>query len=109
MHINLLYAATSPPPVSTIVVSITSSGINMAGENYKLECTTTVTGTTEEPVITWMNSMGNITTPRVVATGNMSTLTFIPLAASHAGMYTCQATLGSAMDSAYWTITVRSE
>ena len=83
----------------------------MAGKNYRLECTATVTGTTEEPVITWMNSMGNITTSRAVATGNMSTLTlnFIPLAASHAGTYTCQATLGSAMDSAYLTITVRSE
>ena len=81
----------------------------MAGENYKLECTATVTGTTEESVITWMNSMGNITTSRAVATGNVSMLTFIPLAASHAGTYTCQATLGSAMDLAYWTITVRSE
>ena len=58
-----------------------------------------------------MNNMINTNADgvTVVTTGGMSTLTFNPLAASHAGTYTCRATLGSAMDSASTTITVQSE
>ena len=99
---------TAAPPTVTII-SITSSGSNTAGESYSLECTVTVTGSTDQPIITWLDPMDNIITSGVVTTGSMSTLTFNPLAASHAGTYTCRATLGSAMDSAFRTITVQSE
>ena len=92
------------------MVSITPSGDNNAGERYSLECTVTVTGSNEQPIITWlMGPMDNMITSGVVTTGSMSTLTFNPLAASHAGIYTCRATLDSVMDSASTTITVQSE
>ena len=91
-------------------VSIISSGTATAGESYSLECTVTVTGSADLPTITWlMGPMDNMITSGVVTTGSMSTLTFDPLAASHAGTYTCRATLGSAMDSEARTITVQSE
>jgi hypothetical protein len=91
------------------MVSITSSGTATAGESYSLECTVTVTGSTDQPMITWLDPMDNMITSGVVTTGSMSTLTFDSLSASHAGTYTCSATLGSAMDSASRTITVQRE
>ena len=79
-----------------MMVSITPSGDNTAGESYSLECTVTVTGSTDQPTITWlMGPMDNMITSGVMTAGSMSTLTFNPLAASHAGTYTCRATLGS--------------
>jgi hypothetical protein len=89
---------------------ITSSGAATVGESYTLECTVTVTGSTDQPMITWlMGPLDNVITSGVMTTGSMSTLTFNPLSASHAGTYTCRATLGSAMDSASRTIIVQSE
>ena len=98
-----------PPTAVTVTVSpITSSGTATAGESYSLECTATVTGSDDQPTITWL--MGpNMITSGVMTNGGISTLTFKPLSASHAGTYTCRATLGSAMDSASRTITVQSE
>ena len=88
------------PPVTIAVAPITSSGSNTAGESYSLECTVTVTGSTDQPTITWM----------VNGDGSYSrTVTFNPLAASHAGTYTCRATLGSAMDTAVWNVIVQGE
>jgi hypothetical protein len=102
---------TANVPTPTISgVSISPSGTATAGETFRLVCTVTVTGSTDQPMITWlMGPMDNMITSGVVATGGMSTLTFNPLAASHAGTYTCRATLGSAMDSESRTITVQSE
>ena len=101
----------SPTPVTVSVSPINSSGNGTAGESHSLECTVTVTGSADQPTITWlMGPMDNMITSGVVRTsGSMSTLTFNPLAASDAGTYTCRATLGSAMDSASRTITVQSE
>ena len=98
----------APPTTVTINVSpITTSGDNTAGESYSLECTVTVTGSNDQPTITWL--MGPMITSGVVTNGGMSTLTFNPLSASDAGTYTCRATLGSAMNSTSTTITVQSE
>ena len=109
--------SSSTAPVTITVAPITSSGIKTAGESYTLECTVTVTGSTDQPTIIWLDNGAVIssTTTRMVSgiTGSAgsysTTLTFNPLAASHAGTYTCRATLDSAMDSASRTITVQSE
>ena len=53
--------------------------------------------------------MDSMITSGVITNGGISTLTFDPLAASHAGTYTCRATLGSIMDSVSRNITVQSE
>ena len=99
-----------PITVTVDVSPITSSGTATAGESYSLECTATVTGSNEQPVVTWlMGPTDNMITSGVITNGGISTLTLNPLAASHAGTYTCRATLGSAMDSASRTITVQSE
>ena len=96
-------------------VSITASGTSTAGETFRLMCTVTVTGSNDQLMITWlMGPMDNVINTNadgvtVVTTGSMSTLTFNPLSASHAGTYTCRATLGSAVDSASTTITVQSK
>ena len=89
------------------MVFITSSGTAMAGESYSLECSVSVTGSTDQPTITWMDSVNNQITSGVITSGSTSTLTFNPLVASHAGTYTCRATLNNAMQSASRTITVQ--
>jgi hypothetical protein len=89
--------------IIVVIVSvspITSSGTATAGESYSLRCTVTVNGSDDQPMITWlMGPMNNVITSGVVTTDGMSTLTFNPLSASHAGTYTCRATLGSIVDS----------
>ena len=79
------------------VYPITSSGTSFAGESYSLKCRV-MTGSIiiDQPVITWlMGYMDNVITSGVMTNGSKSTLTFNPLSASHAGTYTCRATLGS--------------
>ena len=68
-----------------------------------------MTGSTDQPTITWLDPMNNMITSGVVTTGTMSTLTFNPLAASHAGTHTCRATLDSTVETAEVMITVQSE
>ena len=101
---------TQPSPVS-ISVSITSvSGTNTAGETYSLECSATVTGSTDQLTVTWLDPMYNpVPSEMVTTTGSMSTLTFNPLSASHAGTYTCRATVGNTMQTATMDVTVESE
>ena len=79
------------------VISITASGTNTAGETYRLVCSVTVTGSTDQPTITWSDPMNNpVPSGMVTTTGSMSTLTFNPLSArSHAGTYTCRATIAT--------------
>ena len=99
--------------VVDISVSITESsvsGTNTAGETYSLECYATVSGSNHGPTITWLDPMNNPVPSRMVTTtGSMSTLTFNPLSASDAGIYTCRATVGRAMQNATVDITVESE
>ena len=90
-----------------ISASITESGNSIAGEIYSLVCSVTVTGSTEQPTITWLDPMNNQITSGVVTTGSISTLTFNPLAVSHTGKYTCRATLGSAEMSGSTEVSLR--
>ena len=89
-------STTSPPPM--VSVSITASGTNTAGETYSLVCSVTVTGSTDTPTITWFDSMDStVPSDMVSTTGSMSTLAFNPLSTSHAGTYTCRATVDGGM------------
>ena len=93
-----------------MTVSITPSGTNTAGETYSLVCSVTVSGSTDTPTITWLDPMNSqVPSDMVSTTGSMSTLTFDPLSASHAGTYTCKATLGGAMGAEMEEITVQGE
>ena len=88
---------TTQPGSVSISVSITPvSGTNTAGETYSLKCSATVTGSTDQPTITWLDPMNNpVPSEMATTTGSMSTLTFSPLSASHAGTYTCRVMVGS--------------
>ena len=88
---------TTAPPTPMLSVSITPSGTNTAGASYSLVCSVIVAGSTDTPTIAWLDPMDSQVPSEVVSTtGSMSTLTFNPLSTSHAGTYTCRATLGSA-------------
>ena len=93
-----------------ISLSITPSGTYTAGETYSLECSATVTGSTDQPTIIWLDQINNpVPSEMVTTTGSMSTLTFNPLAASHTGTYTCRGMVGGAVQSETVEITVLSE
>ena len=89
-----------------ISVSITPSGDsdNTAGQIYILNCTISISGSADQPTILWLGGGAEIDfaadAARTVSTTSgsdgsySSTLTFNPLAVSHAGTYTCRATLG---------------
>ena len=77
-----------------------------------------MTRSDDQPVITWLDEGVEIPSSDPTRTVSdtsgsggsySSTLTFNPLSASHAGTYTCRATLGSAVDSASRNINVQSE
>ena len=103
-----------PTPTITIIF-----GNNTAGDNYSLECSVNVTGSTAQPIITrWVyDGMEiNSTDPtRMVSmtTGSAgsysSTLMFSPLRASDAGMFVCQAILGDAMNSQSFSVAVQGK
>jgi hypothetical protein len=90
-------------------VTISPSGIDTtAGQNNTLLCAVTVTGSNEQPTITWLTDDGveikstsdatwTVSTTSSDSPGNYSgTLTFSPLVSSHAGTYTCRASLDDA-------------
>ena len=72
---------------------ITTSGTNIAGANYSLVCSATVTESSILPAISWLDPMNNTVTDHemVTATDGTSTLTFNQLSVSYAGTYTCTA------------------
>ena len=92
-------------------VSITPSGTNTAGETYSLVCSVTVTGSTDTPTIVWLDPINSqVPSEMVSTTGGISTLTFNPLSTSHAGTYTCRATLTSGgMETDIMIVTVQGK
>ena len=110
---------TTPPITPNITVSISTSGTNTAGETYSLECSATVTESTDQPTIIWLHD-GNEISPtdptRMVSPPTLrsnsdysSTVTFNPLLTSHAGTYTCTAMVGSVVETENTVVTVQSE
>ena len=108
---------TTQPGSVSISVSITSvSGTNTAGETYSLKCSATVTGSTDQPTITWLDDGVEITSSdatRMVSATTMSSggsyssiLTFNPLSASHAGTYTCRVMVGGVTASQTFMVNV---
>ena len=88
-------------PTVILVVAITPSGSNTAGEQYTLTCSasTSVGGTTDTPSFQWLGPDDMMVTTTdslmITATPSASILQFDPLQSSHEGNYTCQATVGT--------------
>ena len=75
-----------------------------------LVCSATVIGSTDQPTFTWLDPTNNpVPSGMVTTTGSMSTLTFSPLAASHAGTYTCRVTAGGETETQTYDIIVNSK
>ena len=103
-------------PFPTITVSISPAVTATAGETYSLVCS--VTGSTDQPTITWLDDGVQITSDSsrtVSATtsdgsnGHSSTLTFNPLSASHAGTYTCRAAVSGEVQTDTEVVTVQGK
>ena len=63
-----------------------------------------------QPTFTWLDPMNNpVPSGMVTTTGSMSTLTFSPLTASHAGTYTCRVTAGGVTETQTTTFVVDSK
>ena len=83
------------------MVSVTAGGNPTLGLSYTLTCNVNVaSGVTGNPTVLWMRAgdSASITTGGGFTVSNTSTtsytLTINPLRQSHAGRYTCQATVG---------------
>ena len=83
------------------MVSVTAGGNPTLGQSYTLTCNVNVaSGVTGTPTVLWMRSGSStpITTGGDFTVTNTSTTSYIltinPLRQSHAGQYTCQATVG---------------
>ena len=96
--------------VVTITIMITDVSAGLPGEILSMECSAAVTGSIDQPTIIWLENNGieiSSDTARTVSMTSAhgsggrysSTLTFNPLAASHAGTYTCRAVMGDVMNS----------
>ena len=79
---------------------ITHSGTPTAGETFSLNCS--LSGTTDPVTYQWINSNGT-------QLSNVSQLMFSPLLASHVGVYTCQATVGSVVVEGSATVSISRE
>jgi len=100
----LQYLPSSLLPVYTIQVSITPGANPTAGQSYTLTCTVTPQGgLAGTPTVQWRGPSGSdhITTGGdfTVSSTPPYTLTINPLRQSHAGEYTCKATIGSTVGS----------
>ena len=99
----------STPQPPSISVSISASGSNTAGQTYRLVCSATVTGSTNQPTFTWLDPINNtVPSGMVNTTGSISTLTFSPLAVSHAGNYTCRVTAGGVTETQTTTVVLNN-
>ena len=104
-------------PYPSVNMMITTSGSPTVGEMYTLKCS--VTGSTDQPTITWLDHDGQITSSnptRMVSATTLnsggsyfSNLTFTPLSAAHAGMFMCRATRAGAVGSASIAVTVEGK
>jgi hypothetical protein len=72
--------------VVSIGVVITSTGTPTAGQSYSLDCS--INETADPATYQWFYSNGT----QLASTNQLQ---FSPLLASHAGTYTCRATVGS--------------
>ena len=91
-----------------ITPSITTDGMNIAGETYSLVCSVAAS---LNPTITWLDPMNNPVSSEMVTTEIRitSTLTFDPLSASDTGTYTCRTTAGDEIQTATMVVDVLSE
>ena len=88
-----------PLPLHTVLVSITAGGNPTLGQQYTLTCNVSVaSGVTGTPTVQWV---GPGSSAPIVPGGDFAvsstppyTLTINQLCPSHAGQYTCQATVG---------------
>lgn len=81
------------------VITISSSGNLIAGENYTLSCTVTVIdGLVDDALVTtsWTDREGNLLqsdSVQIASVNTTLTLDFFPLVLLHGGQYTCNASV----------------
>ena len=82
-------------PFCTVLVSITAGGNPTLGQQYTLTCNVNLaSGVTGTPTVQWMGPVPITGGDFTVSSTSPYTLTINPLRQSHAGQYTCQATVG---------------
>ena len=83
------------PYLYIVLVSITAGGNPTIGQQYTLTCNVNVaSGITGTPSVQWMGPVPITGGDFTVSSTSSYTLTINPLRPSHAGQYTCQATVG---------------
>ena len=98
-----------PTTMYTELVFVTKGKIPVLGQQYSLTCNVTISnGIVGDPTVEWMWPNGS----NVITTGGdftishtpSNTLTINPLRESHAGQYTCRASVGGVSGTASVTV-----
>ena len=98
-NVTLIFVCLVLPALPSPVVTITSIGDSVVGENYTLNCTVSILENIVGNAIlssTWTNVNGHPLQPDLAITHGASTslvLHFSPLYASHGGQYICNASV----------------
>ena len=96
---NIIFHYFSPSELPAPLISITSEGNSVAGENYTLICTVSVVeGLADGASIaaSWTDDRRNPLQSDILQTSNTNTtltLEFVPLFSSHGGRYMCNASI----------------
>ena len=100
------------------VTFIRDAGVSTAGQSLNLTCTAILNGIAGSPTIQWLDSNSNpisnnsnFTVENMIMVNDSAyerTLVFSSVHTSHAGHYTCRATLGQASAMASTQLSVKS-
>ena len=89
------------------MITLTSSGNNIAGEAYYLNCTAVISGSSDTPIISWNSTESDRTVSYTNGTYS-KVLHFDPLQVSHDSVYTCQVEVADIIDREMYNLTVQS-
>ena len=92
----------------SISLDITTTGSDIAGDIFSLECTPTLNGFMGNIDFQWLLSMNNAST-YIDTNSSVSRLVFSPLQHYHEGTVTCQVTVEGIVRTKSYSVTVNGK
>ena len=95
-------------PTASLLVTVTFSGNNIAGESFHITCTAVINGSSDTPTISWNTTESDETVSYDNGTYS-KLLQFDPLQVSHDNTYKCQVEVADIIDEQLFDLTVQSK
>ena len=96
-------------PLASLTVTLTSSGDNIAGEQYNLTCTAVINGSSDIPVISWNTTTSDETTLYYDHGTYSKVLQFDPLQTSDQFSYLCIVKVADIIQEHVFSLVVKSK